>query len=360
MARAVLTIDLRAVAANWRALDRISGPGVETAAVVKADGYGLGAVPVARALAAAGARTLFVAQPVEGAAIRRALGSRGVVAAFEGHGPGETGAIRDAGLVPLLNSSEQWRRHRAALPGHPFGVQLDTGMNRLGFQGSDWAAMGSEVLAAGPAMIISHLACADEPGHPMNASQLAAFRSMTEGVAAPRSLAATGGTLLGPAYRFDLVRPGIGLYGGLPFADAAPVVALEVPVIQVRDVAEGEAVGYGAAWRARRPSRVATLSAGYADGLIRAMGGRATAWAGDVACPIVGRVSMDLLTVDVTDLPEVPDALRLLGPCQGVDDLARAAGTIGYEVLTALGHRYERRHVGLAADADVPAGRRSA
>ena len=287
-----------------------------------------------------------MAQAAEGAALRAALGDGCTIAVLNGHGPGDTAILRDHRLVPMINAPEQWARHAEALPGHPFGVQLDTGMNRLGLEPADWAGLREPVLAAGPAMVISHLACADEPGHAMNAAQLAAFRSMTEGVSAPRSLAATGGILLGPCHHFDLVRPGIGLYGAQPFTGAAPVVRLDVPVIQVRDVSPGEAVGYGAAWRATRPSRVATLAAGYADGLIRAMGGLAFAFAGDVPCPLIGRVSMDLLTVDVTALGEVPAAMEILGDRQGVDDLARAAGTIGYEILTSLGRRYERRHVG--------------
>ena len=360
MSRAVLTIDLAAIVANWRAIDRLSGPGVETGAVAKADGYGLGAAEVALALAAAGVRTFFVAQAAEGVALRAALGPSPSIALFEGHMEDAAEAIGDADLTPMINSPEQWARHDAALPGHPFGVQLDTGMNRLGIEPAEWAHLRDRMVAAGPAMVISHLACADEPAHPMNGAQLAAFRSMTEAVSAPRSLAATGGALLGPAYAFDLVRPGIGLYGGLPFRDAAPVVALNLPVIQTRAVAPEEAVGYGAAWRAARPSRIATLSAGYADGLIRAMGGRAKLWAGDVACPVVGRVSMDLLTVDVTALDSVPPALSLLGPRQGVDALAEAAGTIGYEILTSLGSRYDRAMVGRPARGAAERGRRTA
>ena len=354
MNRAALTIDRSAIAANWRALDRLSGPGVETAAVVKADGYGLGADLVSEAMAAAGARTFFVAQADEGAALRRRLGARATIMVFEGHMPGEATILAEADLVAMINSPEQWARHREACPARPFGVQLDTGMNRLGLEASDWAGLRDEMRAAGPALVISHLACADEPEHPANAAQLAAFRSMTQGLGVPLSLAATGGILLGPRYRFDLVRPGIGLYGGLPFADAEPVVTLDVPVVQVRDVAPGEGVGYGCAWLAPRRSRIATLSAGYADGLLRAMGGRARAWAGSVPCPVVGRVSMDLLTVDVTDLDAEPESMRLLGPGQGIDALAEAAGTIGYEVLTSLGRRYDRRHVG-AVPCDAPA-----
>ena len=164
-------------------------------------------------------------------------------------------------------------------------------------------------------------------------------------MAAPLSLAATGGALMGPDFHFDLTRPGIGLYGGLPFAGARPVVRLSLPVIQTRRVAAGEAVGYGASWTAQADAVIATLSAGYADGLIRAMGNTAVVHAGATPCPLAGRVSMDLLTVDVSHLPEIPDHLDILGPAQGIDTLAAAAGTIGYEILTSLGARYARRYV---------------
>jgi alanine racemase len=193
---------------------------------------------------------------------------------------------------------------------------------------------------------MSHLACADEPDHPMNPYQLDQFKKMTDGISAPRSLAATGGILLGPEYHFDVTRPGIGLYGGLPFADATPVVELDLPVVQIRDVAEGEVVGYANAWQAKRPSRIATVSGGYADGIARRLSDRATLYHGDIPCNLVGRISMDLLTVDVTDLPEDPRKLTLIGPHQGVDDLAQAADTIGYEILTQLGDRYHRKTFG--------------
>jgi alanine racemase len=341
-----LTIDLDAIAANWRALDALSAPGVQTAAVVKADAYGLGAARVARALAAAGARRFFVALAEEGAGLRKALGPGPQICVLSGHMAGDTAAIREAALVPMLNSVEQLTRHFEALPGHPFGIQLDTGMNRLGMEMPEWQAVAPIVLEAQPQFLMSHLACADEPGHPMNAAQLAAFHAMTDGTDVPRSLAATGGILLGPAYHFDLTRPGIGLYGGAPFAEGAPVVALDLPVVQVREVAAGETVGYGCTWTAEIPSTVATVAAGYADGLMRALSARATLWAGDTPCPVVGRVSMDLITVDVTHLETVPDALAVLGPAQGPDALAAAAGTIGYEILTALGPRYARRYRG--------------
>jgi alanine racemase len=339
-----LTIDLDALADNWRALDAMSGPEVQTAAVVKADGYGLGVGKVARALAAAGARRFFVAVAEEGWAVRDALGPGPEIGVFAGHMAGDTDMIHDLNLVPMLNSIEQMTRHFEALPGHPFGVQLDSGMNRLGMEPGEWAAVRDLVLEQGPRLLMSHLACADEPDHEMNRQQLAAFRDMTDDCDVPRSFAATGGILLGPEYHFDLTRPGIGLYGGLPFEEARPVVELELPVIQTRDLAAGESVGYGNTYVAERPSRIATVTGGYADGLSRALSNHGVLFHGDIPCPILGRVSMDLIGVEITHLREEPKSLGVLGPHQSVDDLAGAAATIGYEILTQLGPRYVRRY----------------
>jgi len=344
MGTGLLDIDLDALAANWAALDAKTG--VETAAVVKADGYGLGVDKVARRLARAGVRRFFVATAEEGVTLRRQLGEGPEINVFSGHMDGDTALLRNARLIPMLNSAGQAARHRAALPDAPYGVQLDSGMNRLGMEPADWAALRADLQAGPLTLAMSHLACSDTPEHPQNAAQLACFTEITQGLRAPRCLAATGGMLLGPAYHFDLCRPGIGLYGGLPFAGAQPVVRLSLPVIQVRDVAPGESVGYGATWVAKRRSNIATVSAGYADGLIRYMSNRAQLWAGDVPCRLAGRVSMDLLTVDVTDLPKVPDHLDILGPQQTVDDVADTAATIGYEILTALGPRYKRSYRG--------------
>lgn len=346
MATGTLTIDLDAIAANWRALDRISGSAVETAAVVKADGYGLGATDVALTLAHAGARRFFVALAEEGAALRQALGEGPQILVFSGHMAGDTALLRDHDLIPMLNAPEQLTRHLQALPSHPFGIQLDSGMNRLGMEPSDWAPVRAAALAQGPVLIMSHLACADEPHLGQNTAQLETFREMTDGCGVPRSLSATGGILMGPEYHFEVTRPGIGLYGGAPFSDATPVVRLSLPVIQTRRLTPGETVGYGGSWTARRPTTVATLNGGYADGITRHLSNKANVYAGDVACPLVGRVSMDLLTVDVSGLTEVPDTLDLLCPAQGVDVLADLAGTIGYEILTQLGHRYARRIIG--------------
>lgn len=339
-----ITIDLDAIIANWRALDKMSKS--ETAAVVKADGYGLGAGRVAKALAKAGARKFFVAVAEEGAILRQALGEGPQINILSGHMSGDTYMIGDLDLTPMLNSIDQISRHFEALPGHAFGIQLDTGMNRLGMEWDEWGAIAEIALAQHPTLVMSHLACADEPDHPMNAFQLDVFHQMTDGISVPRSLAATGGILLGKDYHFDMTRPGIGLFGGLPFENARHVVQMDLPVIQIRNLNAGEVVGYGNAWQAERPSRIATISAGYADGLLRSMSDKATLYYGDEPCPLVGRVSMDLLTVDVTDLSEDPHALTILGTQQTVDQLARVAGTIGYEILTSLGNRYTRRSKG--------------
>ncbi len=318
----------------------------ETAAVVKADGYGLGAAKVGRALARAGVKRFFVAVAEEGAILRQALGPNVEICVFAGHMRGDTDMISDMMLTPVVNTVGQLTRHLEALPEHPFGVQLDTGMNRLGLEIGDWASVAEIALSQNCRLVMSHLACADEPDHPMNRQQLDQFHLMTDGIDVPRSLAATGGILLGPEYHFEITRPGVGLYGGLPFADAQTVAYLDLPVIQVRDVEVGETVGYANDWTAKRPSKIATLSAGYADGLTRALSGGANLWHGAQPVPLVGRVSMDLITADVTDLPELPGVLSVLGPEQTVDALAERAGTIGYEILTALGPRYQRRYSG--------------
>ncbi len=336
MATGTLSIDLTALQSNWKALDALSA--TETAAVVKADGYGLGAGRVAKALAQAGARQFFVAVVEEAAPLRAALGPDPVINIFSGHMAGDTQMIADLNLIPMLNSPEQIARHKQALPHQPYGLQIDTGMNRLGIEAYDW----SPEMAAEATLVMSHLACADEPNHAANDAQLKTFLSMTAGLLCHRSLAATGGALLGPDYHFDLTRPGIGLYGGLPFAAAQPVATIDLPVIQTRTLQPGESAGYGCAFIAERETTIATVSAGYADGLIRAMSGTATLYAGDTPVPLAGRVSMDLLTVDITDLDHTPETLQILGPHQTVDQLADAAGTIGYEILTSLGPRYKR------------------
>jgi len=344
MSNATLTVDLDAVVKNWRALDLLGGSESRTGAVVKADAYGLGLEPVADALHRAGAQNFFVATACEGQALRKVVGTGPVIYIFCGHMPTDTAILHDAALTPLINDPAQFQRHIDQLPNMPFGVQIDTGMSRLGFQTEDWRAFRGDILRRKPVLLMSHLACADEPDHPMNQQQLAAFHAATDDTGCRRSLAATGGVLLGPAYHFDLTRPGIGLFGGLPYADANAVVELSVPVIQIRVVPAGTGVGYAATWTAPGTTRIATIAAGYADGLLRTLSNTAFVMHQGIACPVIGRVSMDMITVDISHLPDDPQSLTVIGAAQSPDDLAAAAGTIGYEILTSLGARYERRY----------------
>lgn len=343
MATATLNIDLAALVRNWKALDAKTN--CETAAVVKADGYGLGAQRVSKTLANAGVRKFFVAAAEEGVSIRNAVGPGPEINILSGHMPGDTDMIHDMQLTPIVNSIDQMLRHVEALPGHGFGIQLDSGMNRLGMEPAEWAALREIAEQQKPTLVMSHLACADDPSHPMNQQQLKSFQDMTQGLDAPRSLSATGGILLGPEFHFDLTRPGIGVYGGAPFTEAEAVAHISVPVIQCRDVEVGETVGYSNTWTATRPSRVATIAAGYADGLLRGMGTNFSAYFGSTACPVIGRISMDMIGVDITDLGEDARELDILTEDQTIEELAAAAGTIGYEILTSLGARYTRRYV---------------
>ena len=338
-----LSVDLQALVKNWRALDAMTGPDCRTAAVVKADGYGCGAGHVGAALAKAGARTFFVAVPSEGATLRKALGPDPEILILGGYAPAERALFLAHDLRPVLNSSWQFSRWFEG-PAGPCAVQIDTGMNRLGMEADELATLGP--LPRNVDLVISHMGCADMSGHPLNERQLEAFRAMTTGLDCRLSLSATAGLLLGPDYHFDLTRVGIGLYGGAPYDDGQPVVGVEIPIIQIRDVSAGESVGYGAAYVADRPRRIATISAGYADGLIRALSNGASAFIDGHPVALAGRVSMDLITLDVTDCPCEPgDMVEVLGPNQSIDALAKAAGTIGHEVLTSLGSRYLRDYV---------------
>jgi alanine racemase len=361
-AGALLTIDLAAIRANWRMLQARVGQ-AECAAVVKADAYGLGAAQVAPALAAEGCRRFFVAHLDEGIALKPRLPREATVCVLHGPPPGAEGEFVAHGLMPVLNSRPQidaWRalahRHDRELAAI---VQVDTGMARLGLSPTELRALAGDagaLLGIRVACVMSHLACAEQPDHPANEAQRGRFVAARRCLpAAPASFANSSGIFLGGAYHFDLVRPGAALYGIAPVAAAPnpmrPVVRLQAKVLQVRSIEPGTPVGYGHAWRCERPARIATVSVGYADGWLRSLaGGGAVAWAGDVALPLVGRVSMDTVTLDASALPEEalpPGALvDLIGPRQDVDAVAHAAGTIGYEVLTALGSRYARRHVG--------------
>ena len=357
-----LTIDLGALAANWRVLaGQVAGGGHATAAVVKGDGYGIGLGEAGRTLAAAGCTTFFVALPAEGVRLRAAVPGA-VIYVLDGL-IGDPETYGNADLRPVLGSwpeIEAWVAFRKAGGTTGAALHVDTGMNRLGLTLHEALDLGrnSRMLAAlAPDLIMSHLACADTPDNPMNRRQLALFREVrAQFPDLPASLANSAGLFLGPDYHFDLVRPGIALYGAVAVEGVTnpmrPVVTLEARVVAVRETEEGDAVGYGATEHTREPARLAILAVGYADGYHRLAGGSderhgAAAWVRGQRAKLVGRVSMDLIAIDVTGIPGVSrgDWVELFGRYIPVDEVARHAGTIGYELLTGLGRRLERRYV---------------
>ncbi len=345
MAQSVLTINLKSIADNWRSLDKLSGPDVETGAVLKANSYGLGISMVAPYLANQGVSTFFVALAEEGREIRQLLPDNVRIFILSGYMRDDIHLIKQFDLIPILVSQEQFIRYSEDIPDHKFGLQLDTGMNRLGMEPEHFLAQKDNICNLNPELIISHLSWAEERDHAMNNIQLNNFRDLTQGLDAPLSLSATGGISLGKDFHFDLCRPGIGLFGGLPFEEALPVVSLEIPLIQTQNVVKGEGVGYNTAWIAKRDTTLATIAAGYADGLIRSLSNNSIVYANGIPCPVVGRVSMDLITVDITDLEMVPDYFEMLGANQTINELAEQASTISHEILTSLGQRYYRSYV---------------
>ncbi len=353
----VLRVDLGAIIANWR--DLRARHGAEVAGVVKADGYGLGAAEVGRALAAAGCTTFFVAHLTEGLALRAALGPGPAINVLNGFPPGSD---EDADLTPVLNHLGDVAAHAAAarVAGRPRAalLHLDTGMSRLGLDAWEQARLAEAPdLLRGLELrhVMTHLACADEPAHPLNEIQRARFAAACDRLApgVPRSFANSSGIFLGAAFRSDLARPGCALYGINPTPGRPnpmrQVARVEAEVLQVRDVPAGDTVGYGASYTAREPRRIATVAAGYADGYLRSLSGRGIGLLHGRAAPLLGRVSMDLTTFDVTDIPEAAPGDRLVligGPGNTADELAVLCGTIGYEILTSLGSRYARLYEG--------------
>jgi alanine racemase len=392
-AGAILDIDLGAIVANWRLLQAKAAPAA-CAAVIKADAYGLGADRVARALASAGCRLFFVATLDEGSELRRVLGQGPEIAVLNGPFVGAADEFLAHTLIPVLNEPGQiaeWVTsplpHRgrgrgpsksdgrvrvcgAATPsprslrsprspamrergigGNPAILHVDTGMARLGLTAHEFARLLERPPAIAWRAVMSHLACADEPAHPMNAAQRTRFAAITArlpGVAA--SLAASSGVFLGPEYHFDLVRPGAALYGVNPQPGhpnpLCQVVRLCAKIVQTREIDRGESVGYRATHMMAGPGRIATVAVGYADGWPRSLSQRGCGWLAATRVPLLGRVSMDLMTFDVSAvdprLARPGMMIELLGEHYGVDEAARDAGAIGYEILTALGHRYHR------------------
>jgi alanine racemase len=356
----VLTIDVGAIQSNFRALWARTAP-TECAAVVKADAYGCGLEPVVRALSRSGCKTFFVAHLTEGRQVR-ALAPEATIYVLNGLPPGSAAAFADAHVRPALGSLGELAEWDAFCTANAWrggaALHFDTGINRLGLAAEEASALAQRIKMPdhGITLVMSHFACADMPSHALNNRQVQLFREirgMFRGI--PASLANSAGIFLGSSAHCDMVRPGYALYGGNPTPEGGnpmiPVIGLRARIIQVRTVARGETVGYGATWTAHRPSRIAIVSAGYADGYLRAASGpEAKAGAemmiGGARCRVVGRVSMDLLAVDVTALSD--NAARrgewatLVGGDIDIDALAAQCGTIGYELMCNFGRRYAR------------------
>jgi alanine racemase len=349
-AGAILEIDLGAIVANWRLLAALVAP-ASCAAVVKANGYGLGAAPVAKALLAAGCRRFFVATLDEGIALRQALGAAPEIAVFNGPLPGAAHEFVAARLIPVLNEPGQLEAWQKLPEPSPAIVHLDTGFNRLGLSRAEFEGWHDRVATAGVTGLISHLACADAPDHALNAAQRARFLAARQHLPNLKaSLAASSGIFLGREFHFDEVRPGAALYGVNPVPGTPnpmrPVIRATARILQLRKIDRGESVGYGAAHVMDGPGMLATASIGYADGWLRSLSHRGCGWLAGKRVPLLGRVSMDLATFDVTGIPEnglyPGNLIELIGPHYDVDAAASDAGTIGYEILTALGARYHR------------------
>jgi len=369
----ILTVDLDAIVANWRKLEKTAVP-AECAAVIKANAYGCGIEPVAKALAGAGCKTFFVATLDEARAARSAV-PQATIYVLSGffQNTGEAYAEIDCRpVIGELNELAEWDVfcRRSGWSGG-VAIHIDTGMNRLGLTVQEAQGLIPRINAGdhGITLVMSHLVSAEQLNSTVNARQLSAFReiaSLFTGV--PASLANSSGIYLGGPFQFDLVRPGAALYGVNPTPEAdnpmQPVVDLKARIVQIRNVERGDTVGYGGSWTARRPTRLAVVATGYADGYFRAASASDGTRGAEVIvagkrCPIAGRVSMDLIAVDITDLP--PNAVRrghmvtLIGEGITVDELAHHFGTIGYEVLTSLGRRFARVYKGGGAHAETTA-----
>jgi alanine racemase len=355
----ILSIDLTAIEANWKSLARRAMPS-ECAAVIKADGYGCGIEPVATMLAKAGCRTFFVADLFEARRVR-AVAQEPTVYVLNGLMPGTATTYADLHARPVIGSMAELAEWDAFVSNNDWrggaALHVDTGMNRLGISPGDAAALAPRIRSEnhGITLLMSHFACAEVPDHPLNEQQIKLFREVRmlyRGI--PASLSNCSGIFLGSAAHCDMVRPGAALYGVNPTPDRSnpmrPVIELRGRVVGLRSIMRGETVGYDAQWTAKRATNIAVVSVGYADGYLRAASASDTVRGADVIvggkrCTLAGRVSMDLIAIDVTDVPtsvKRGDMVTLIGDDITVDDFAAAAGTIGYEVLTSIGKRYHR------------------
>lgn len=362
-AGALLTVDLDAIAENYGRLRALLRPGAQCAGVVKADGYGCGAIKVAKRLFAEGCRVFFVARADEGFALKPHL-PEAEVCVLDGLLPGLVNDYAEAGIVPVLNDAgqvEAWTAYCAANEYRPpVVVHVDTGMNRLGLAEKDALILAEDtdaLRAFSDVLVMSHLVLSEEPESPINAAQLAAYeRVRARFPKAKSSLANSSGIFLGPAFHFDLARPGYALYGGNPTPGKPNpmrhAVQLLARIIAVREVDNAGTVGYGATARIGAGGRIATIAVGYADGYLRSLSNRGEAWIGPHRVPLIGRVSMDLVTLDVSSVPpeacQAGEFAELIGAHIEVDAIAVRAGTNGYEILTSLGPRYHRAYLGEA------------
>jgi len=353
-----LTIDLGALGRNYDQLSSVVAP-AKAAAVVKANAYGLGARQVANALYERGCRNFFVAQFPEALLLREFIAEDADIFVLNGLQPGDEVACAEADIVPVINSLEQWHQWssaaRSAARRLPAVLQFDTGMSRLGLPPYEQAQLAGLIGVSGidVRFIMSHLACADDLDSLQNADQLLEMQRLSDDfLGHDVSFANSGGAFLGRSYHGALARPGIALYGGAPSTGTKnpmePVVSLDVAVVQTRVVPSGTKVGYGGVFVAGREMRLATIGAGYADGLPRSLSDRGAVYYNGIRLPIVGRVSMDSITIDISALPATSithgTLVEVLGPNQSLEDLARDAGTISYEILTGLGTRYHRQY----------------
>lgn len=345
-----LTVDLDALAANWRVLSA-EAAGAEVAAVVKADGYGMGAPEVSRQLWAEGARSFFTARVAGGVALRASLGPErpATIYVLDGCPPGAAPALLGADLAPVLNSLGQVNAWRDEGHGRPCALHIDTGLNRLGLTADEAREIAAAPTALNPILVMSHLACGPDPSHPLNRLQATRFSDVRRLFPSVRaSLANSSGTFLGEDFRFDMVRPGISLYGGGPQDRPDPrlqaVATFEAQILQVRDVAEGDTVGYGARFTAEGPRKIAVIGVGYADGVLRSAWPGGGVWFEGAFRPFAGRLSMDLATIDVTgcEAARAGEWVELFGPNLKIDDAAAAWGTLALELLTRVGRRAER------------------
>lgn len=362
-----LTVDLDAIAANWRILADRLRPGTECAATVKANAYGTGLTETAGRLFREGCRTFFVALPMEGLRLREALPDV-TIHILDGLFPDAAGIYADAKLRPVLGSLqeiEEWAAYcRERGEKLPAAIHIDTGMNRLGLQPDTFKAVMADDALGGsfiPSLLITHLACGSTPDHPLNRKQLEVFTEATRDFPdIPKSMANSAGVFLGEDYHFDLARPGISLYGGKAIDTSDnpmhPTVKVEARILMVREAYPEETVGYGAAQTVKTTMRVAIVAAGYADGMLRHAGSAdghpgGFGWLEGHRVPLVGRISMDLIALDVSDVPETiakrGTFVEMLGPDVAASDLAAYAETIDYEYLTSLGRRFERLYAPL-------------